>query len=664
MHRNSLLTVTRGTFSLGLLLASAAAQAAVLPSQSAPAEAPGKQPGSLTAGLPEFLLLVPGGAVEVGLSAEELVLAVCQVVSPRRPDAAAKLSASKIELLMKQSASVLGPKKVDVPAFLLARAPVTCAQWERYLIEKRRTGKMRPPFDWWRYGAEEHYNQSLPEIGKEFPKDADGPVLYWERHGAELPYSLQTKDGKSFADQPVTYIDYRSANDFAAWLGMRLPTEAEWTRAARGDGTNVWPWGAGEQKNDVYSEEVLDGLRILKTKDKARKPVGSVDGNRGPFGHVDMFGHVWQLVAGTSYRPINGEEPFKDAWKQLQKDKVGALLTAPPLWKDDRALAKGGSFLSAGEPIQLLVDARAPMQTIDVLESVGLRLAKSLRPGYDMLYSLLRGTYDRSRFVRGQDIDLAMQAGIERYELGSDGFPTAYQAVSFAPVNWLATDPKSDLGKVLDQTQVEPLLVGSLATSLPLAEPSVPAGHYSVLYRDAGMPRELVEAIKAGHKEMQALAKKPKKEDAKEGEDGEAGEKDDKPADKPDKGDKKKAGWRDVLARFGLTEADVTPKEAANGLKFVRVDGFEVSTEHGNYLLHGNDGKVVAAIPSHKKLVAGAALASTLELGADAKNRMVVHIVTGAPISQQNQKRIVAVPFSVTLDRPAGQNDDWRLPTN
>jgi hypothetical protein len=451
----------------------------------------------------------------------------------------------------------------------------------------------------------------------------------------------------------VTFLDYREANEFAAWLGMRLPTEAEWTRAARGDGNNVWPWGT-QQGQDAYAEENLEQLRLLKTSDKKRKPVGTVAAGAGPFGHVDMFGQVWQFVSGLSFRPINGEDPFKDEWKRMQKDKVGGLLTSPPLWRDNFALGKGGSFLSGGEPIQLLVDARAPMQTIDVLTSVGVRLAKSMRPGYDLLYSLLRSTYNRNRFALEQDVDLTQQVGAERYELGADGFPTAYHAVSFAPVNWLSQEKNADLGKLLEKTQEEPMLIGTFATTVPLAEPAVAAGHYSVLFRKEGMPRELVDAIKAGHKEMAALARKPKKDD-------------DKDKDTEDGGKEHKAGWRDVLARFGLTEADVTPKEAANGLKFIRIDGQEVSTERDCFLLYGNEGKVTAVVPAtNQKLAIGSnAITPDITLEADAKGRAVVKFRIGSPATSRNSKRVVEIPFQVTLDRAAPTGDDaWRLPGN
>ncbi|MBX3461594.1 MAG: SUMF1/EgtB/PvdO family nonheme iron enzyme [Planctomycetes bacterium] len=645
MHPNSLLAVTRSMLPCGLLLAAACAQTAAITAQAAGSAAPTPPAAPAVAGLPTFLLPVPGGTVEIGLGADRLVQATCQVVSPARPDVAAKISASKVSLLLKQSASVLGPRKVAVEPFLLARTPVTCAQWERYLKEKSKTGPVRSPFDWWRYGREDDYTARLPEITKEFPGEELGPLLYWERHATELPYGLTDKAGKSFADRPVTFVDYREANAFAASLGMRLPTEAEWTRAARGDGNHVWPWGAGEPKNDVFTEAALEQLRILKSSDRDRKPVGTVAAAAGPFGHADMFGQVWQLVSGTGYRPINGEDPFTDEWKRLQKDKVGALLSSPPMWKDDRALAKGGSYLSGGEPITLLIDARAPMQTIDVLASVGVRLAKSLRPGYDLLLSTLRGAFNRNVFLTQQDVDLGQQVGAERYELGADGFPTAYDAISFAPVNWLSADKNPELGKLLDATQQQPLLVGVLVTTVPLAAPELPAGAYAVLFRKQGVPRELTEAVKVGHKELAAPAKKPKNGETE--------------AAAPGKG-----GWREIVARYGLTEADVASKDAANGLKFVRVDGLEVPIEHDLLLLSGSDGKVAAftQAPNHK-FALGGPLAPEIAVEACAKGRMQVKLRAGAPASAANAKRVVDMRLHFTLDRPApAAGDGWRLP--
>lgn len=675
MHLTSLRTLPRGPLALGLILASCCAQsAAVLPAQSNGNATPPEANRGALAGLPDFLLLVPGGTVEMGMTSDALINSAAQVVSPTRPKPAdaAKISAEKLVTAMRRSASALGKRKVDVEPFLLAKWPVKCGEYESFVLSRRNQGvKVRVPFHWWRFGAADHYASVLPEIAKQFPKDPLGPLLYWERHGADVPYALKDERGQSIADHPVTYVDYREANDFAAAFGMRLPTEAEWTRAARGEGANLWPWGKAAKETDVFTEEALKSLQIFGSRERALKPVGSVSAGTGPFGHLDMFGQVWQLVSGIGYRPINGADPFAAEWKELQKDKVGALMQSPPAWKDDRALGKGGCYLSSGEPIQLLVDARAPVQTIEVLEGLGFRLAKSPRPGYDLLYSLLRGAYNRTAFAADQDIALDRQVGAEKYDLGPDGFPTAYHAVSFAPVDGLSADKNVSLEKLLEQSVATPFVVGTFATTTPLVEPTAPAGHYTVLFRKDGMPRELVEAIKQGHKEL-AAKPKPKEKEEEPAEDDGDGKPEGKPKDeKTGKGkgkakeQERKGSWREVIARFGITEQDLAPKEAANGLKFVRIDGMEVPTDHDCFLLHGPEGKIVGVVrATNQKPAHGTPGASTLSLEADPKGRALARFVFNAPLCLQNPKKVVSFVFAPTLDRPLpGADAAWRLPT-
>ena len=118
---------------------------------------------------------------------------------------------------------------------------------------------------------------------------------------------------------------------------------------------------------------------------------------------------------------------------------------------------------------------------------LGFRLAKSLKPGYDMMFSRLQGTYNRNWFGEEQDADLTNQFGAEHYELAANGFPTAYHGVSFAPVNFLAKEKSMELAKLVERSQLSPMLVGTLVVTVPIAEPAVPAGIYSLLFRHAGV---------------------------------------------------------------------------------------------------------------------------------------------------------------------------------
>ena len=654
---------------LVLLTCTAAVTAQAAVSKAAASAAPasaspnaGKADALDTDGLPSFLLPVPGGTVEMGLDAAAFVQAACQAALPNKPEQAVKIAAAMVEKALRRSSSVLGRRKVDVPAFLLGRSPVTNAQFEVFVTMMRKNGvKYHVPFHWWRFGCSDDYMAKLPEINKLFPKDEEGPLNYWDRFGGELPGKLQDQKGKPIGDQPVTFVSYRAANEFAAWLGMRLPYEAEWTRAARGAGKTTWPLAkADDPSTDRFSEQLLKDLRMFTTADKANKPCGTVPAAAGPFGHTDMFGQVWQMVGDLGYRPINGREAFEAEWKNLMKDKVGELLKAPPAWRDELVVAKGGSYLSYQEPIQLLVDARAPMQTIDVMESLGLHHAKSMKPGYDSQFSSMRGTFHKGPFAIDQAIDLTGQVGGERYELDAGGNVASYATLSFAPVNWLAKEKNAELGKLLDQSMTSPLLVGALMSTTPLVTPAAPAGLYSVLYRKGGLPKELVEAVKIGHKELVAAKAKGDKGGKEKAEDADA----DKPKDDEKKQDKKKP-WREVVSRFGITDEELLSKDAADGqLKALRIDGCVVPTTDDCFLLHGNDGKVVAAWPAPNAKPAFAAQANHgMTVTATDKGKFAARIRTGVPVALGVAKKFADIQLGVVLDREApSEQKPWRLP--
>jgi formylglycine-generating enzyme required for sulfatase activity len=175
-------------------------------------------------------------------------------------------------------------------------------------------------------------------------------------------------------DYPVTCVNWFQARDFACWAGGRLPTEAEWEYAARGQGQDqAYPWG-DESPEKVFARVVpFPGGQFRTTEEKLlrdeiakgmiRKVCKTPKADTAQ-GLCDMTGNQGQWVEDVFHDSYEGAPKDGEAWNS-------------PADRENTGVVRGSYYYNSGTDL-LLVASRRPIRKSWGSTDTGIRVARAL----------------------------------------------------------------------------------------------------------------------------------------------------------------------------------------------------------------------------------------------------------------------------------------------